>query len=101
MIHVLISSHVIIVSLCYITTRISMTTRSELNRVLQLQRSGESFCVKFGDVISLSVKYDGLSLSVVFEDVTFSVGFVAVVELSLGLVFGELFVVCLVVSAQE
>ena len=38
--------------------------------------------------LSLSVKSEGLSLSVVFEDVTFSVGLLAVVDLSLGLVFG-------------
>jgi len=38
--------------------------------------------------LSSSVKSEGLSLSVVFKEVTFSVGFVAVVDLSLGLVFG-------------
>jgi len=34
------------------------------------------------------VKFEELSLGAKFEDITFSVGFVAVVNFSLGLVFG-------------
>ena len=44
--------------------------------------------------LSLSVKFDELSFSVKFERVSFSVWFAAVVDLSLGLVFGDIVICC-------